>query len=93
MKCLQDNYLVELLLVVAIVYISVIFSARRYYFWWRLFVRLSVNNFTQKVMTDFDEIFWKCWGRYKEQSIRFWKLSVECRPLSTFKGKMALLIF
>ena len=36
---------------------------------------------------DFDEIFWKCWGWYKEQSITFWKLLVERIPPPTFKVK------
>ena len=55
-----------------------------------LFVRLSVNNFTQKLWTDFNEIFWKCRGWYKEESIRFWKLSVDRRPPPTFKDKITL---
>ena len=29
---------------------------------------------------DFDEIYLRGQGWYKEQSIRFWKSSVECRP-------------
>ena len=37
---------------------------------------------------DFDEIFWKCRGWYKDQSIRFWKLSVERRPPPTFMGEI-----
>ena len=33
---------------------------------------LSVSNITQKVKTDFDEIFRKCQKCNEEQVIRFW---------------------
>ena len=56
-----------------------------------LFVCLSTT--LRKKLMDFDEIFWKCWGWYKEQSSRFWKLLVERRPQPTFRGKITLLVF
>ena len=85
-----------------LVYLFII-SARWYCFWQCLFVYLSVWLFVcslvclsttlrKKLWMDFDEIFWKYQGFYKYQSFRFWKLSVECRPLPTFKGKITLLI-
>ena len=46
------------------------------------------TTFRRKLWTDYDEIFWKYRGRSKEESIRFWKLSVERRPPPTFKGKV-----
>ena len=55
-----------------------------------LFVCLS-TTLCKKVINGFRQNFLEvsgAWGRYKEQSIRFWKLSVEWRPLPTFKGKI-----
>ena len=69
--------------------------SRIYCFSRHLFVCLFVCQqlYAKKLSLDFDEIFWKSRGWYKEESIRFWKLSVKCRPLPMFKGKITLVIF
>ena len=48
--------------------------------------------FSKKLWMDFDEIFWKCWGRTRTNWIDF-EIIGRTQPLPTFKGKISLLIF